>query len=102
MGNYGSEISKRYPYKSQPKAVKLFLTFLPSGTHKTKFGIFEILKAKILTNFILFVTMGPNRSENFKTLLLLQIAAKSFETCTEFPPNGPYKNTFGIFEILSF
>ncbi len=25
----------------------------------------------------------PNRSENFKMLLLLQIAAKSFETCPE-------------------
>ncbi len=28
--------------------------------------------------------MGPNGSENFKTLLLLQIATKSFETCPEF------------------
>ncbi len=28
--------------------------------------------------------MEPNGSENFKTLLLLQIAAKSFETCPEF------------------
>ncbi len=28
----------------------------------------------------LFVNMGPYRSENFKMLLLLQIAAESFET----------------------
>ncbi len=46
--------------------------------------------------------MGPNGSENFKTLLLLQIAAKSFELVLNFPPNGPHKSMFGIFEILSF
>ncbi len=52
--------------------------------------------------FFVFVNMGPYGSENFKMLLLLQIAAKSFETCPEFSPNGPHKNWFGIFEILSF
>ncbi len=31
-----------------------------------------------------FVNMGPNGSENFKTLLLLQIAPQSFQTCPEF------------------
>ena len=36
-------ISKRYSYKSQPKAFKLFLNFLPNGLHKTTFGIFKIL-----------------------------------------------------------
>ncbi len=46
--------------------------------------------------------MRPNGSENFKLLLLLQMAAKSFETCPEFPPNGPHKITLGIFKILSF
>ncbi len=35
-------------------------------------------------NFFIFVNMGPYGSENFKTLLLLQIAAKRFETCPEF------------------
>ncbi len=53
--------------------------------------IFEILKIEILTNFIhfflfrifffVFVNIGPNASENFKTLL--QIAGKHFETCPE-------------------
>ncbi len=43
--------------------------------------------------------MGPYGSENFKTLLLLQIAAKSFESSPDFPPNGPRKTMFGIFEI---
>ncbi len=71
-----AKISKRYSYKSQPKVFKLFLNFLPNGPHKNRWGIFEILKIEILTNFIRF-NMGPNGSENFKTLLL-QIAAKSF------------------------
>ncbi len=46
--------------------------------------------------------MGPNGSENFKTLLLLQIAAKSFETCPEVSSQWSSQITFGIFEILSF
>ncbi len=48
----GAKISKRYSsYKSQPKAFKLFLNFLPNGPHKTTFGIFEILKIEILMVF---------------------------------------------------
>ena len=31
-----------------------------------------------------FVTMGPHGSENFKALLLLQSAAKGFQTSPEF------------------
>ncbi len=51
----GAKISKCYSsYKSQPKVFKLFLNFLPNGPHKTMFGIFEILKIEILTNFIRF------------------------------------------------
>ncbi len=51
----GAKISKRYSsYKSQPKVFKLFLKFLPNGPHKSMFGIFEILKIEILTNFIHF------------------------------------------------
>ncbi len=47
----GGKISKRYSYKSQPKAFKLFLNFLPNDPHRTTFGIFEILKIEILTIF---------------------------------------------------
>ncbi len=51
----GAKISKRYSsYKSQPKVSKLFLIFLPNASHKTTFGIFDILKIDILTNFIRF------------------------------------------------
>ncbi len=51
----GAKISKRYSsYKSQPKVFKLFLNFPPNGPHKSMFGIFEILKIEILTNFIRF------------------------------------------------
>ncbi len=50
-----AKISKRYSfYKSQPTVFKLLLNFLPNGPHKTMFGIFEILKIEILTNFIRF------------------------------------------------
>ena len=51
----GATTSKRYySYKSQPKVFILFLNFPPNGPHKTIFGIFEILKTEILTNFIRF------------------------------------------------
>ncbi len=48
----GAKIAKRYSSdKSQLKAFKLFLSFLSNGPHKTKFGIFDILKIEILMNF---------------------------------------------------
>ncbi len=95
-----AKISKCYSsYKSQSKVFKLFLNFLPNGPHKTTFGM---LKIENLTNFIRFVNMGPYGSENFKTLLLLQITTQSFLTSPEFPPSGRHKTPFGIFEILSF
>ncbi len=47
----GAKILKRHSYKSQPKAFKLFLNFLPNGHHKTTVGIFEILKVEILMIF---------------------------------------------------
>ncbi len=44
--------------------------------------------------------MGPYGSQNFKTLLLLQIAAESFTLFLNFLANGPQKTMFGIYEIL--
>ncbi len=44
--------------------------------------------------------MGPYGGKNFQTLLLLQIAAESFQTFPEFLHNGLHKIMFGIFEIL--
>ncbi len=50
--------------------------------------VFLIFEKKIFSNFLqiffIFFNMGPYGSENFKMLLLLQIAAKRFETCPEF------------------
>ncbi len=46
--------------------------------------------------------MEPSGSENFKTLLLLQIATKAFKFILNLPPNGPPKTTLGVFEILNF
>ncbi len=63
----GAKISNRYPsYKSQPKVFKLFLNFLPNGPHKTAFGIFEILKNEILTNFIRFRQHGTQWERKFQ------------------------------------
>ncbi len=45
--------------------------------------------------------MEPYGSQDFKTLLLLQIAAESFHTFPEFSSYGPHKTTFGIFEIFT-
>ena len=52
--------------------------------------------------FFVFVNMGPNGSENFKTLLL-QIVAKCFETCPEFFSQWSSQNyvrDFWNFEFL--
>ncbi len=48
--------------------------------------------------------MGPNGSENFKTPPLLQIAAKSFETCPEFSSlcSQKYVGHFWNFEFPIF
>ncbi len=60
-----------------------------------------IFRFDFLRIFIVFVNIGPYGSADFKTLLLLQIAAESFQTFfLNFLPNGSHKTTFGIFEIL--
>ncbi len=69
----GAKISKRFPYKLQPKVFKFLLSFLTN--YVWDFWNFEI---EIWTIF--FLNTRPNRSQKFKTLLLLQIAAKKFET----------------------
>ncbi len=42
--------------------------------------------------FFVFVNMGPYGRENFKTLLLLQIAAESFQTLPEFSSQWSSQN----------
>ncbi len=37
--------------------------------------------------------MGPYRSQNFKTLLFLQITFESFQTVSEFLLSGAHKST---------
>ncbi len=81
MGPNGSKNLKTlYLLQITAKGFKTFFrNFLLNDPHITTFGIFEILKIYILTNFNIFVVvnMGPYASENFK-MLLLQIAAKIF------------------------
>ena len=88
----GAKISKRYSsYKSKPKVFKLFLNFPANGPHKTTFGI-RNLENWILRIFFSFsLTWDPMGMKIFKTLLLLQIANKSFQTCTEFFPQWSQK-----------
>ncbi len=47
--------------------------------------------------FFVFLNMGPYGRGNFKTLLLLQIAAERFQIFLNFLPNGPHKSTFWDF-----
>ena len=65
---------------------------------------FEFLKKTTFFYFLrlifVFVYMGPYGSPVFKMLLLLQTAAKSFQTFTEVSFQTPHKTTFLIFEIL--
>ncbi len=57
----------------------------PGAIGPDVFFIFEKKKKlNLLRIFFVFVNMAPYGSENFKTLLLLQIAAESFQTFPEF------------------
>ncbi len=47
----------------------------------------------------LFVNMGPSGCENFKTLLLLQIAPKGFQTSLDISPKSHHQTTLGIFKF---
>ncbi len=81
MGPYGSENFKTLLLQIAAETFQFFLNSLPIGPHKTMFGIYEMLKIKILTIlFFHFVNMAPSGNENFKALLLIQIAGKSFQT----------------------
>ena len=51
-------------------------------------------------DFFSFVNMGPNGGENFKTLVLLQITAESFETSSEFSSQWSSQNYVWDFKIL--
>ena len=97
-----AKISKRYSCKSQPKGFKLFL-FFPNGpnAHKTTFGIFEILNIEILTFFFSFsLTWDPMRANISKRYSSYQLQSKVFKVLLNFFPNGPNKNTLGIFKIF--
>ncbi len=70
---------------------------------------FSFLKKKKFFNFLwiffVFVNMGPYGSKNFKTLLLLQITAESFQTFPEFSSQWSSQNyiwDFWNFENWNF
>ncbi len=53
--------------------------------------------------FFVFVNMGPNRSEKFKALTLLQTrAAETFLICPEFSPEWSSRNYVGNFWNFEF
>ncbi len=53
------------------------------------FGVFDLF-CDFLRLFFVFINMGPYESENFKTLLLLQVVAESFQTFPEFSPDPTF------------
>ncbi len=58
------------------------------------FFIFEKNFFDFLGFFFVFVNMGPYESQNFKTLLLLQISFESFQIfLLKFLLSGPHKST---------
>ncbi len=65
-------------------SIKCFL-WLPLGHTLGRFWFFFFFFIfYFLRIFFVFVNMGPYGSENFKTLLLLQLVAESFQTSPEF------------------
>ncbi len=56
MGPYGSENFKTLLLQIAAETFQFFLNSLPIGPHKTMFGIYEMLKIKILT--ILFFSIS--------------------------------------------
>ena len=77
----------------------------PPGPYARTF--FEFWKKKFfswfLRIFFVFVNMGANGSENFKTRYSsYKSQPKVFKLFLNFLPNGPHKTTFGIFENWNF
>ena len=107
MRPYGSKISKRYSsYKSQPKVFKHLLNFLTPWSSKNYDGIIEILKIEILMILLRFRQHGAQWEWKFqngiKCYEILQIAAKSFQTCPEFSCQWSSQNYLGDLKKIEF
>ncbi len=75
------------------ESFQTFLNFLLIVPHKTTLEIFEILKIEILTIIFSFsLTWDPTGANISKTLLLLQVAAESFQTFPEFSSQWSSQN----------
>ncbi len=95
-----AKISKRSPYKSQPKVFKLLLNFLPNSPHKITLGL---LKIEMLKIFVLFsLTWDPIGAKISKWYSSYKLQPKLLKLLLIFPPIGPRKTSFGIFKILNF
>ena len=100
----GVKISQRYSsYKSQPKAFKRFLNFLPNGPRKTTIETLETLNIEILTSFFSFsLTWDPMGANISKCYSSYKSQPKVLKVILNFPPNGPHEILFGIFEMFKF
>ena len=94
----GAKISKRYSYKSEPKVFKLFLNFLLMVLSKLHLGFLKFWKLKY-NNFFLLIRdpMGVKISIHWS----YKSQPTFFKLVLNFPPNGPHKTVFGVYEILS-
>ncbi len=83
------------PSSVRPSVVRVGIISEPNARISFKFHLwllfdyynnhfFILFLFIFLRIFFVFVNMGPYGSKNFKTLLLLQIAAESFQTFPEF------------------
>ena len=96
----GAKFKRYSSYKPQPNIFKLLSNFLPNGPHKT---MFEILKIEIFIIFFSFLlTWDPMEVNISKHYSSYKSQPKVFKLVLNFPPSGPHKTVFVIFEILSF
>ncbi len=84
MGPNGSENSKRYTNHSQ-KFSNFSWIFFPMVLTKLRLGFLKFWKLNFNDFFFVFLNMGHYYgSQDFQTLLLLRIAAESFQNFSEY------------------
>ena len=103
------KISKRYSsYKSQLKFFKPFLNFFLMVLTKLRLGFWNFENYNFNEFYSFMLTWDPMGAKFSKQITqILQIAcyksqANVLKLVLNFPPNGPHKTSFGIFEIYSF
>ncbi len=104
MGPYGSQNFKTLLLPQISFESFQFFSEISSqwSWQKYCFGFLKFWVFDFSGILFVFINMGPYGSQNFKTLLLLQITFESFHPFPEFSSQLSSQVLFWIFEILSF